>query len=81
MYWQLNAMKIIITGATGTAGQGIVKACLADDRITSILILTRRQVAKEVEQDPKVEVIIHEDFSTYPDDLMTKLQGAEACLW
>ena len=74
-------MKVIVTGATGTAGQGIVRACLADERITKILILTRRPVAKEVEEDAKVEVVLHEDFSTYPDTLMTRLQGAEACLW
>lgn len=74
-------MKVIVTGATGTAGQGIVKACLADERITEVLILARRAVAKEVEEHSKVTVIIHEDFSTYPDELMAKLQGAEACFW
>lgn len=74
-------MKVIVTGATGTAGKGIVKACLADQRIEKILILTRRAVAKDVEADPKVEVILHDDFSQYPEELMAKLEGAEACLW
>lgn len=77
----LSRMKVIVTGATGTAGQGIVKACLADERITKVVILTRRAVAEEVETNPKVEVVLHDDFSQYPDELMKKLHGAEACLW
>lgn len=74
-------MKVIVTGATGTAGRGIVKACLADERITKVIILTRRNVAGDVESNPKVEVVMHRDFSQYPDELMQRLEGAEACLW
>ena len=74
-------MKVIVTGATGSAGQGIVEACLADERITKIIIVTRRNVAGDVESNDKVEVVLHSDFSEYPDELMTRLEGAEACLW
>ncbi|CAH0025303.1 unnamed protein product [Clonostachys rhizophaga] len=74
-------MKVIVTGATGTAGRGIIKACLADPRITKVVILARRAVAGEVESHPKTEVIMHHDFSHYPDELMERLVGAEACLW
>lgn len=74
-------MKIVVAGATGEAGRGIVSACLADERITEIIIITRRSVAPEVEQHPKVEVIYHKDFSTYPEELMEQLHGAEACFW
>jgi uncharacterized protein YbjT (DUF2867 family) len=74
-------MKVIVTGATGTAGRGIVQACLADDRITKIIILTRRAVARDVESSPKTEVVMHHDFSQYPDELMARLEGADACLW
>ncbi|KAG9258828.1 uncharacterized protein F5Z01DRAFT_5044 [Emericellopsis atlantica] len=74
-------MKVIIAGATGTAGRGITQVCLADPRVTKILILTRRQPSKEVASHDKVEVIIHEDFSTWPSSVLEKLEGAEACLW
>lgn len=74
-------MKVIVTGATGLAGRGIVKACLSDDRITKVVILARREPAEEVKTNPKVEVVLHDDFSQYPDELMEKLGGAEACLW
>lgn len=74
-------MKVIVAGATGIAGQGVVRACLADDSIDKVLLLTRRAVAAEVEAHPKVEVVLHENFSAYPDGLMAKLQGAEVCFW
>ena len=76
-----RTMKVIVTGATGNAGGGIVKACLADDRITTVLILTRRNVAGDIESHPKVQVVMHRDFSAYPDELMQHLEGAEACIW
>lgn len=76
-----NDMKVIVAGATGEAGRGIVKACLEEERITKLILLTRRNVAPEFEKDPRVEVIYHQDFSTYPEDLLQQLYGAEACLW
>lgn len=74
-------MKVIVAGATGTAGRGIVKACLDDERITKVVTLTRRGVATDVEEHPKTETVVHDDFSQYPDELMERLKGAEACLW
>ena len=74
-------MKVIVAGATGEAGRGIVQACLDDDRITKLIVLTRRSVDSQVEKDSRVEVIYHKDFSTYPKELMQQLQAAEACLW
>ncbi|KAH7324935.1 hypothetical protein B0I35DRAFT_172415 [Stachybotrys elegans] len=74
-------MKVIVTGATGLAGGGVVKQCLQDDRIDSLIILTRKHLSADVESNPKVQVIMHQDFSTYPDELMQKLQGADACIW
>jgi uncharacterized protein YbjT (DUF2867 family) len=74
-------MKVIVAGATGLAGQGIARAALEDERISKVLIITRRAAAKDIESNPKSEVILHQDFSTYPEDLLKKLEGAEACLW
>ncbi|KAF7560643.1 hypothetical protein G7046_g3514 [Stylonectria norvegica] len=73
-------MKVIVTGATGAAGKEIVKNCIADARITKIVILTRRAVSGDVESHPKCEVVMHQDFSRYSDDLLRRLEGAEACL-
>lgn len=74
-------MKVIVAGATGTAGRGIVEACLADERITKVIIVTRRAVCGQVESNPKTEIVMHHDFSQYPEELMQRFEGAEACLW
>jgi uncharacterized protein YbjT (DUF2867 family) len=73
-------MKIILTGATGFAGGEVLKYLIADDRITSIAVLSRRAL-KEDQLNSKVEVIIHEDFLTYHEELVEKLKGATACIW
>lgn len=63
------------------AGREVVKRCISDDRVTKLIILTRKALPKEIQDDPKTEVIMHQDFSSYPDELMQKLDGAEACIW
>ncbi|KAI0008414.1 hypothetical protein F4779DRAFT_450959 [Xylariaceae sp. FL0662B] len=74
-------MKVIITGATGFVGGALVRQAIADDRITHAFVLTRRPLSEEVSKSEKLTVIQHQDFSTYPPDLLKQLAGAEACLW
>ncbi|KHN99372.1 NAD(P)-binding domain protein [Metarhizium album ARSEF 1941] len=74
-------MKVIVTGPTGRAGQEVVKKCLEDERITKVVILTRRGLSGEIESHPKADVIMHQDFTQYSDYLVRRMQGAEACIW
>jgi uncharacterized protein YbjT (DUF2867 family) len=77
-------MHIILTGATGTVGAAVLRHCLASSKVTKLSILSRRQFALPVSEDldvQKAHVIVHEDYSTYPDELSTKLNGAEGCVW
>lgn len=74
-------MKVIVTGATGMAGRAIVKQCIADDRITKLIVLTRKALPAEIENSAKTEVVLHDDFSNYPESILQKLTGAEACIW
>lgn len=74
-------MKVIVTGATGLVGKEIVRQCLADPRITKLVILTRRAVSMDVESHPKTDIVMHQDFSKYSEDLLRRLAGASACLW
>lgn len=71
---------IILTGATGTAGAGILAYALTAPFIAKISILSRRPV-KLAEKQPKATVFIHKDFTTYPPDLLSQLSGATACIW
>ncbi|KAK8920690.1 putative nucleoside-diphosphate-sugar epimerase [Metarhizium anisopliae] len=74
-------MKVIVTGPTGRAGQEVVKKCLEDERITKVVILTRRGLPGEIESHPKADVIMHQDFTQYSDYLIRRMQGSEACIW
>ena len=74
-------MKVIIAGATGLVGGALVRQCIADPRISHAFVLTRKPLPEDVALDKKVTVINHEDFASYPSDLLEQLAGAEGCLW
>lgn len=71
---------IILTGATGQAGAAILKYALSSPSISHISVLSRRPV-KLAENNPKASIIVHKDFATYPDEVLTQLKGATACIW
>ncbi|GJJ06617.1 hypothetical protein Clacol_000810 [Clathrus columnatus] len=73
-------MHLILTGATGTAGSAVLKHCLADPAITRLSILSRRPIP-QADGHSKANVIIHPDFTSYPRELLSQLEGAKACIW
>lgn len=74
-------MKVIVTGATGFVGKEVVAQCIQNTAITSVLVLTRRDIEKNLSSDPKVHVILHQDFDTYPQELLGQLEGSQGCIW
>ncbi|KAH0497593.1 hypothetical protein TgHK011_004887 [Trichoderma gracile] len=75
-------MHLILTGATGLIGSSVLDAMLRMTEVTKISILSRRPVAMaEDAKDPRVNVIIHKDFSTYDSEVLGKLQGASGAVW
>lgn len=74
-------MKVIVTGSNGLVGSALVRECLASDKITHVFALTRKPLPDAVAKSPKATVIVHDDFSTYPPELLARLAGAEGCLW
>ncbi|OAA61765.1 nucleoside-diphosphate-sugar epimerase [Niveomyces insectorum RCEF 264] len=85
-------MHLILTGATGLVGSGVLDAMLAMPEITRISILSRRPVpqleARVQARDPlvvadpaRVQVLQHTDFATYSDAVLESLRGATGVVW
>lgn len=75
-------MHIILTGATGLVGSGVLDALIKAKDITKISILTRRPIPMaDAANDSRINVIIHKDFNTYDPKVLEQLQGARGCVW
>ncbi|CCT70105.1 related to nucleoside-diphosphate-sugar epimerases [Fusarium fujikuroi] len=73
-------MHLILTGATGLVGSGVLDAMLKSKDITKISILSRRPVPMAA-GDPRVNVITHNDFTRYNSEVLDQLQGASGVVW
>ncbi|GAP86968.1 putative nucleoside-diphosphate-sugar epimerase [Rosellinia necatrix] len=75
-------MHLILTGATGLVGSGVLDAMIKMKDVTKISILSRRpvQMAEDV-KDPRINVIIHKDFAKYDSAVLDQLKGARGCVW
>jgi hypothetical protein len=74
-------MKVILTGVTGFIGSEVLTQCLHDPTITSIIALSRRRLPADITKDPKVSVMVMEDFTVYSEKVISKMEGADACIW
>lgn len=69
--------KVLITGATGFLGGGVLQECLENQSISSIVSISRRSVNIS---SPKLEEIILPDLSDL-SSIATKLDGFDACFY
>ncbi|OJJ97547.1 hypothetical protein ASPACDRAFT_45640 [Aspergillus aculeatus ATCC 16872] len=75
-------MHLILTGATGLVGSSVLDAMLKNKTVSRISILSRRPVPMADDaKDPRVRVILHENFEVYGPELLDQLQDAEGCVW
>jgi uncharacterized protein YbjT (DUF2867 family) len=75
-------MHLILTGGTGLVGSAVLDAMLKMKDISKISILSRRAVKMaEDAKDPRVNVIIHNDFTKYDAAVLKQLEGADGCVW
>ena len=70
-------MKIILFGATGMVGEGVLMEALRDGSVDAVLVIGRRPC--EVSH-PKLTEIIHKDFYDYAA-IAPRLRGYDACLF
>lgn len=75
-------MHLILTGATGLVGSAVLDSMIKMKDVTKISVLSRRPIkmAEDV-KDPRVNVIIHKDFEKYDSELLSKVNGANGCVW
>ncbi|KAK8052233.1 nucleoside-diphosphate-sugar epimerase [Apiospora rasikravindrae] len=75
-------MHLILTGATGLVGSGVLDAMIKMKEVTKISILSRRPVAMaEAANDPRINVVLNSDFEKYDPAILSQLKGAQGCVW
>ncbi|CAM3890716.1 epimerase [Tsukamurella strandjordii] len=71
-------MRIIIFGATGMVGQGVLEACLLDDTVTDVLVIGRTSTGRT---HAKLREIHHDDFGDFTPIRSGEIAGYDACLF
>jgi uncharacterized protein YbjT (DUF2867 family) len=70
-------MKVMLFGATGMIGQGVLRECLRDDGIERVLTVGR---AATGQAHPKLREVVHRDFSDF-SSIAGDLAGFDACFF
>jgi uncharacterized protein YbjT (DUF2867 family) len=70
-------MNVILFGATGMIGQGVLRECLLDSSVHQILSIVRTPSGQH---DPKLHELVHTDFFDY-STIEPELTGYDACFF
>jgi len=73
----MNTIKVIITGATGMVGEGVLLECLNSEKVAEVLIVNRRHYNLH---HLKLKELIIPDFLK-AEDFTAQLQGYDACFF
>jgi uncharacterized protein YbjT (DUF2867 family) len=70
-------MKVILFGATGMVGQGVLRECLLDKDLEAVLAVGR---APTGQRHPKLREILHRDFGDVTP-IEDEFAGSDACFY
>jgi uncharacterized protein YbjT (DUF2867 family) len=70
-------MKVILFGATGMVGQGVLRECLRDDGVEGVLVIGRSSTSLT---HPKLRELVRKDLFDV-DGVDAELQGYDACFF
>src|SRR5208283_3525501 len=70
-------MRVILFGATGMVGQGVLRECLLDSELESVLAVGRSVTGR---QHAKLQEIVLKDLMDY-SGIEDKLSGYDACFF
>jgi uncharacterized protein YbjT (DUF2867 family) len=68
-------MKVIVFGATGMVGQGVLRECLIDPQVTEVVCVGRSSTGRH---DPKLREIVRPDLFDFS---AAELSGFDACFF
>ncbi|MDQ6690140.1 MAG: NAD-dependent epimerase/dehydratase family protein [Gemmatimonadota bacterium] len=70
-------MRVLLFGATGMIGQGVLRECLVDPEVTTVVTVGRRATRQK---HAKLSEIVHADLAAL-DSLAPQLTGFDACFF
>ncbi len=70
-----NKLRVIVTGATGMVGEGVLHECLQHKDVEQVLVVGRKTCGM---QHPKLKEIIHQDFFDL-SSIEAQLSNYSAC--
>jgi uncharacterized protein YbjT (DUF2867 family) len=70
-------MKVILFGATGMVGQGVLRECLLDPDVERVLSIVRAPTGRS---EPKFRELVHKDFFDF-SAIENELAGYDACFF
>jgi uncharacterized protein YbjT (DUF2867 family) len=73
----MNGMKVILFGATGMVGQGVLRECLLDPNVESVLAVGRSPTGQ---RHAKLQEILHDNFMDFAA-IESRLKGYDACFF
>jgi uncharacterized protein YbjT (DUF2867 family) len=71
-------MNIILFGATGMVGQGVLRECLNDDGVEGVLVVGRSSTGIT---HPKLRELVRKDLFDFGVDGVFGLEGYDACFF
>ena len=73
----MSPVNVIITGATGMVGEGLLFECLQNEKVAEVLIVSRRHYDL---QHPKLKELIVPDFLKM-DEYAEKVKDYDVCFF
>jgi len=70
-------VNVVVFGASGMVGHGVLRACLLDPSVTRVLVVVRSPLGIT---HPKLQEIVHHDFTDL-SALTEQLTGLDACFY
>jgi len=70
-------MKVILFGATGMVGQGVLRECLVEPDVERVLVVGRSPTGQ---QHAKLREVLHQDFTNF-SAIESDLTGYDACFF